>query len=308
METAWPVLDPARWAPTKHTLHSIAQMFGKVRLALAPYQPNFIFTALYLTPEGFTTSPIPVGLRLVELRLDIFERRIEIGASDGRRQHVVLSDMPSIAAAYAALLRALRALDVAVELSPVPQEVADTTPLDRDERPAALVVNDARQWLAVMSGTQAIFDRWRAHFFGRSGVQLWWGAFDLAVLLFTGKHVPAPLDRGYLIKYDLDAEMMNAGFYPGDEANEPFFYGYIYPEPSGCGEIAVADGVVWSQQLREWILPYRAMRVAERPDQLLRSFLDGVYKVCGSAAGWDRSQYTYVAPPLRHAPTGRTPA
>jgi hypothetical protein len=304
----WPELPYADWRATKQTMHMYMQVVGKVRLALAPYQPNFIFTALYMTPQGFTTSPIPVGLKALELRLDIFGRRIEIGTSDGRREQIAPADMPSIATVYAALMEALRALDVPVELSPVPQEVADTTPLDRDEHPPALIVDDARRWLAVMSATQAIFDRWRSHFFGRSGVQLWWGAFDLAVLLFTGKHVPPPLDRGYLLKYDLDSEMMNAGFYPGDDANEAFFYGYVYPEPRGCSEIAIADGVVWSEQLREWILPYRAMRAAERPGELLRNFLDGVYTVCSSAAGWDRSQYTYVPPPLRHAPPGRTPA
>lgn len=301
METAWPPLDFAAWAPTKRTLHLIAQMFGKVRLALAPYQPNFIFTALYMTPRGFTTSPIPVGLRLLELRLDIDERRIEVCTSDGRRRDVPFADLPSIAGVYAAVLEALHALDVELELGPIPQEVPDTTPLDRDARLPAFVADDARRWLTVMSGTQAVFDRWREHFFGRTGIQLWWGAFDLALLLFTGKHVPAPLDRGYLIKYDLDAEMMNAGFYPGDDANAPFYYGYIYPEPPQCGQRRVADGVIWSESFREWIIPYDVVRNAAQPEQLLRAFLDGVYNICGDAAHWDRTAYTYAPPPLRHA-------
>jgi len=300
MDMAWPALSVADWAPTKRTLHLTAQMLGKVRLALAPHQPNFIFTALYMTPNGFTTTPMPAGLRLVELRLEISERRIEVRASDGRRQDVPFADLPSIAAVYAALLEALRAIGVEVELSPIPQEIADTTPLDRDERAPGFDVEHAGRWLSLMSATQAVFDRWRAHFFGRTGIQLWWGAFDLSLMLFTGKHVPAPNDRGYLIKYDLDAEMMNAGFYPGDDANAPFFYGYIYPQPDRCAEMRVAEGAVWSDQLREWILPYDAMRTAAQPDELLARFLDGIYNVCSSAAQWDRSQHTYVPPPLRH--------
>lgn len=300
METAWPVLDAKEWAPTKHTLHSIAQMFGKIRLALAPHQPNFIFTALYMTPDGFTTTPIPVGLRLIELRLNLSDRRIEIRSSDGRRQDVAFANLTNIAAVYAALLAALRALDVEVTLSPVPQEIPDTTPFDKDERPPTLIADHAGRWLALMSATQAVFDRWRAHFFGRTGIQLWWGAFDLALLLFTGKHVPAPLDRGYLFKYDLDAEMMNAGFYPGDDANEAFYYGYIYPEPPGCSEVAIVEGTIWSEQFREWILPYSTLRAAAQPDDLLTRFLDEVYNVCCSTAHWDRSQYKYVPPPLRH--------
>jgi hypothetical protein len=293
-------MDPAASAPTKRTLHLIAQMFGKVRLALAPYQPNFIFAALYATPEGFTTSPIPVGLRLIELRLELSEPRIEVRSSDGRRRDIVFAALPTIAAVYVALLEALHDLDVTVTLYPVPQEVSDTTPLDRDERPPAFVMEHARRWLTLMSATQAIFDRWRAHFFGRTAIALWWGAFDFSLMLFTGKHVPAPLDRGYLIRYDLDAEMMNAGFYPGDDANAPFYYGYIYPEPAGCSEMAVADGARWSEQFREWILPYEQMRRAARPDEVLLRFLDGIYGICSNAAKWQRSQYTYVPPPLRH--------
>ncbi len=152
-----------------------------------------------------------------------------------------------------------------------------------------------------MCSAQAVFDRWRAHFFGRAGVQLWWGALDLSLLLFTGKHVEPPTDRGYLFKYDLDAEMMSAGLYLGDESNAPFFYAYIYPEPAQCGSIAIAaEGVEWSDAFHEWILPYDTVRRSSDPEKLVRKFLDSVYGICGDAARWDRSQYTYVPPPLRH--------
>jgi hypothetical protein len=300
--SVWPDLEPSRWAPTKRTLHLVAQMFGKVRLALAPHQPNFLFTALYMTPRGFTTGAIPVGLRLIELRLDVFEPRIAVSASDGEPQEIFFAGLPSIAATYEAHKAALKAIGVEVALSPKPQEIPDLTPFDRDERPPVWVQDDARAWLTVMSSTQSVLDRWRAHFFGRAGIQLWWGALDLAVLLFSGKHVPPPLDRGYLMKYDLDAEMMNAGFYPGDDANKPFFYGYIYPEPERCNEISIGtEGVGWSDQLREWILPYDIVRRSAEPETLLRSFLDGIYNVCGDAARWERAAYAYVPPPLRHA-------
>lgn len=277
-------------------------MLGKVRLALAPHQPNFLFTALYMTPRGFTTGAIPVGLRLIEVRLDVFEPQISVSTSEGGRREISFSQLPSIAATYESLKDALKAVDVDVTLSPKPQEISDHTPLDSDERRPLWVHDDARAWLDVMSATQSVFDRWRAHFFGRTGIQLWWGALDLALLLFSGKHVPPPLDRGYLFKYDLDAEMMNAGFYPGDEANEPFYYGYIYPEPERCSEISIAaEGVRWSDQLREWILPYDLVRRSPDPETLLRSFLDGIYNVCGDAARWERGAYAYVPPPLRHA-------
>lgn len=301
----WPPLDAPRWGTTKRTLHLIAQMLGKTRLALAPYQPNFLFTALYLTPRGFTTCPFPVGLRLVELRVDVFQPCVEVISSGGDRRSVAFAELPNVAAIYGAVLRALRELDVEVTLSPLPQEVADTTPLDRDERPLGYESAGAAAWLTLMSSTQAVFERWRAPFFGRSSIVLWWGGFDFGMMLFSGKHVPPPSNRGYLFKYDLDAELVSAGFYPGDDANPPFYYGYIYPEPAGCATIDVAAGARWSEQLKEWILPYDAVRAAGDPEERLRAFLSGIYGAACSAAGWDASAYTYVAPPLRH---GRLPS
>jgi hypothetical protein len=39
---AWPALDYAEWAPTKKTLHMVAQMLGKARLAVSPPQPEWL--------------------------------------------------------------------------------------------------------------------------------------------------------------------------------------------------------------------------------------------------------------------------
>jgi hypothetical protein len=190
-----------------------------------------------------------------------------------------------------------------VLLSPVPQEIPDHTPLDTDVRPAIFEPPAAQRWLAVVTATNAVFDRWRARFFGRTGIQLWWGAFDFALLLFSGRRVEAPANRGYLIKYDLDAEMMNVGFYPGDEANPAMFYGYIYPQPAGCSTITIAPAhTTWSEALGEWILPYEAVRTSSDPEGALTAFLDAIYGVCGTVAGWDHERFTYVPPPLRRTP------
>jgi hypothetical protein len=298
----WPPLDLAAWAPTKRSLHLYAQMLGKLRLALAPPQPNFTFTSLALTPRGFGTGAMPVAFRSLTASVDLFDATMVLEASDGRVERIALGEPRTVAGVFADLHAALRALDVDVTLSPVPQEVPDTTPLDTDERPAVFDTNDARRWHDAMTATSAIFERWRAHFFGRMSVQLWWGAFDFALLLFSGKHVDAPADRGYLLKYDLDAEMMNVGFYPGDDANPASFYGYIYPQPAACADLQIMPAAaIWSTQLGEWILPYEAVRTSADPEATLRAFLDAIYGLCGSVSGWDHAALRYVPPPLRRA-------
>lgn len=299
---AWPDLSLAAWAPTKRTLHMLAQMLGKLRVALSPTQPEWLFTALYLTARGVTTGTMPWQAGALQATLDVVTSELILELSDGRSRRIALVPARTLAAVYADLLAALAALGVGVTLSPVPQEVPDVTPFDTDGRPADYDPAAAQRWFRAATATAGTFERWRAHFFGRSGIQLWWGAFDIALLLFNGKHVAPPADRGYLMKYDLDAEMMNAGLYFGDDAHAPFFYGYIYPQPAGAEALPIAPATaVWSDAIKEWVLPYGAVRTAADPAAELGAFLDAVYALCGSAAGWDRAALSYV-PPKRRTP------
>lgn len=293
----WPDLDPAAWAPTKKTLHLTLQMLGKLRVALSPAQPNWIFTALLPYARGFTTGPMPWHETSVNVSLDVFASELIAERSTGAVKRIPLLPERSIAAIYADLQSALEALGVECTISPTPQEVADLTPLPDDTRPAPYDPAAVQRFFHAMTATATIFDEWRAHFFGRSGIQLWWGALDLSLMLFNGKHVPPPLDRGYLLKYDLDAELFNVGLYPGDDKSAPFFYGYIFPQPQGAETLAIAPaGATWNAQINEWTLPYDTVRNAADPAAELRAFLDAVYAICSSAAGWDRAALSYAAP------------
>jgi hypothetical protein len=44
------------------------------------------------------------------------------------------------------------------------------------------------------------------------------------------------------------------------------------------------------------VLPYEACRTAADPAAALGAFLDAIYALCVSAAGWDRGALSYVAP------------
>jgi hypothetical protein len=302
LEDAWPPLTGDVWAPTKRSLHMYAQMLGKLRLALSPFQPNFTFTALTLTPRGFTTGVMPYDGRSIAGSLDVLSAELVVESSDGERRRISVATPCTIARVFSAFENALADMGVAVSLSPVPQELADVTPFDLDERPALWNADAAREWLTAVTTINAVFDRWRSHFAGRMGIYLWWGALDLSLLLFSGKSTTPPLDRGYLLKYDLDAEMMSVGFYPGDQASPAVFYGYIVPQPAGSATLPILpEGAAWSDAAGEWILPYDVARASANPESTLSSFLDSIYSACGYAAGWDRDRFRYTPPPLRRA-------
>jgi len=112
--------------------------------------------------------------------------------------------------------------------------------------------------------------------------------------------VPPPADRGYIMKYDLDAEMMNVGLYFGDPQTPPFFYGYIFPEPKNVESLPIGPSqAAWSSDLHEWVLPYDAVRDSSDPRGLLCAFVDAIYEQCFAVAGWPRAAFSYDAPPIR---------
>ncbi len=233
----------------------------------------------------------------VQVTLDVFASEIVVERSTGETRHIALLPARTVADTFAELQSAFDALDVACAMSPTPQEIPDVTPLHEDRRPAAYDADAVRRWFAVMTASASVFDEWRAHFFGRTGIQLWWGALDLALLLFNGKHCPAPTDRGYLMKYDLDAEMLNVGFYGGDETTAPFFYGYLYPQPEAAPTLPMAPATAsWSTAISEWTLPYDVVRAAPDPGAVVREFLDALYAIAIATGGWDRAALSYDAP------------
>ena len=295
----WPALPYDEWATTKQSLHLASQMLGKVKLALAPPQPEWLHTRLFLDPRGVVTGPLPYGPRTVALGIDLFEPGIWLASSEGRRQAVTLAAERPVAEVWADFGRALAGLGVTVDLWDKPQEIAGTTPFSEDTRPCVVVPEHAQRYHRVLSSANGVFEEFRSRFFGRSGVQLWWGAFDFTVLLFNGRHAIAPTDRGLIMRYDLDAEHLNAGLWPGDDsAPAVAFYAYLVPRPPGCETVPVGPQYAgWVEEMGEWLMPYDEVRVCPDPRRAMLDFLVAVYSVATSLGGWDAAAYEYVPPP-----------
>ena len=70
---------------------------------------------------------------------------------------------------------------------------------------------------------------------------------------------------------------------------EPIFYSYAYPAPEGFAEARVQpSAAIWNATLREFVLPYDAVRTASAPDEVLLSFLQSTYEAAATLAKWDR--------------------
>jgi hypothetical protein len=93
------------------------------------------------------------------------------------------------------------------------------------------------------------------------------------------------------------------GFWPGNVAMPtPVFYSYAYPEPTGFSEAKVQpEPAFYEAKLREFILPYDAVRTAEKADQVLLDFAQSAYDAASQLGKWDRATLEEKKPALHSA-------
>lgn len=295
----WPSFSrTGPWAETGDYLHLVSQMLGKLSLALAPALPEWFQVPLVVSPRGLATSALSSGRTRLEAELDVVDELLRISASGGERQWVTLSPARSIAEIWHDFNDGLTALGVAADMWDRPQEREDAIPFAQDNRPRQFDPAVAQAWLQVLSDVHAIFDEWRSPFFGRSGVNFWWGGFDMTVGLYTGRASVPPRSANYIRRHDLDAEHLNVGFWPGDSSREAMFFGYLVPEPPGCEAFPHdIDAVSWAPSMGEWVLPYENVLRADDRRAVLRAFADTIYRAAGHLGGWNQQAFEYAAAP-----------
>ena len=161
-----------------------------------------------------------------------------------------------------------------VEINPTPQEVPWTVPLDEDHEHATYEADHVATYFAAATQAALVLSAFRAAYRGRSTpVNAWWGTFDLAVALFSGRPVDPPSDD-FIMRNSADAQLIQLGWWPGDP-NHPkaAFFGIAYPPEDGFGQGDVSpDPARWDANLGEWVLDWDDVRDApdHRPSSRVR--------------------------------------
>jgi len=287
------------WADTQTTLHRWTQIVGKTRLALAPMQNHWWQVALYVTARGLGTSPMPYAKGNIELEFDFLDHQLVARTSDGVTKSIALAPR-SVADFYKDYLGLLAALGVDAKIWPVPQEMADTVHFAVDREHASYHADAAQRCWRILAHTDRVLRRFRGPFLGKSSPShFWWGGFDLACTRFSGRAAPPhpggmPHLADFVTREAYSHECISAGWWPGNVGGpvaEPAFYAYAYPEPAGCPEAAVRPAAArYHLALREWILPYEAVRTAPDPEGALVEFLQSTYAAAADLGRWDRSR------------------
>jgi hypothetical protein len=293
---AWPALPYAAWQDSCATLQLMTQIVGKIRLAQAPWLNHSWHVTLYVTPRGLTTSPIPHGARSFEIMFDFVDHALIIVASDGALRRIALQPRP-VAEFFTLVMGALDALGLPVTIDERPNEIADAIPFSRDTVHAAYDAGAVHRFWRVLLQADRVFKHFRTGFLGKaSPVHFFWGSFDLAVTRFSGRAAPphpggVPALPDSVVREAYSHEVSSAGFWPGGGAIDyPAFYSYAYPEPDGFRTASVQPaGAFYHDQMREFLLPYDAVRTAADPDAALLAFLQSTYVAAADAGGWDRA-------------------
>jgi hypothetical protein len=297
MPAPWPALDVARDQPTFATLHLVSQMFGKLRVAHAPWLNHGWHSTLHPRPDGLAIAPIDAGGgQGFALLLDLCRHQVALKVSDGRSDAIALRPAP-IADFHAELVAMLNRHGLPSAFHGTPNEIADAVPFAEDREPRAYVPAAAERLRDALAAMMPVFDRFRAGFRGKaSPVHFFWGSFDLAVTRFSGR--PAPVHPGgipglpdRITREAYSHEVSSAGFWAGGAvATEPLFYSYAYPEPLHFREAGIAPAAaIFDGVLGEYVLPYEAVRAADDPAAMLGEFLQSTYDAAANLAHWDRA-------------------
>ena len=237
-----------------------------------------------------------VWRRLVPGRFRLHRPRLRIELSDGRRDGFALAPRP-VAEFYASSWAGCAGSASTCAIRTMPVEVADPVRVRRRtaSMPPTIRMRVNRFWRALALADR-VFTEFRGRFLGKaSPVHFFWGSFDLAVTRFSGRRAPPPpsnpLIPDAVNREAYSHEVSSCGFWPGNGGfGQAAFYCYAYPQPAGFGEAPItAAGAYYSQEIGEFILPYDAVRQAERPRELLLQFLQETYAAAADLGGWDRA-------------------
>ncbi len=291
MVSAWPSVSYNQWRATCDTLHAHTQVLGKLAVRLAPREPQLQHAALRLTARGWETAPLPApdGSGALAVALDLHRHEAVVEHSDGRAEHVALTPNRPVGQVTRDVLAAVRGLGGPVEIDPTPQEVPWSVPLDEDSEHAHYDPDEVTRYFAAATAAGLVLAEYRAPYRGRSTpVNAWWGSFDLAVSLFSGRSADPP-SGDFIMRNAMDSQEVAVGWWPGDARHgQAAFYAYAHPAPPDFGGAALSPAAArWDPALGEYILDWDDVRAEADPHAAAVEFARSAFMHACLTCGWD---------------------
>jgi Family of unknown function (DUF5996) len=288
---SWSALSYEAWHATCDTLHAHTQVLGKLAATIAPPEPQLQHAALRLTARGWETPalPAPNGSGAFAVTLDLHAHEAVAEHSDGRRRRVPLTPDRAVGEVTRDVLAAVGELVGPVVIDPTPQEVPWTAPLDADTEHASYDRGQVATYFAMATRAALVLAALRAPYRGRSTpVNAWWGSFDLAVSLFSGRPAEPPSDD-FITRNAMDSQQIAVGWWPGDPRYpRPAFFAYAFPAPPGFDAATLAPAAArWEPSLGEYVLDWDDVRSAPEPHETALEFARSAVEHGCAVCDWD---------------------
>jgi hypothetical protein len=289
--TMWPALDYESWRATCDTLHAHTQVLGKLAATLAPPEPQLQHAALRLTARGYETLPLPApdGSGAFVVSLDLHAHVSVVEHVDGRSERVALTPDRPVGDVTRAVLAAVSGLAGYAEIDPTPQEVSWTVPLDEDTEHATYDPDQVATYLAAATRAALVLGAFRAPYRGRATpVNAWWGSFDLAVNLFSGRPAEPPSDD-FITRNAMDSQEVAIGWWPGDaKYGKAAFYAYTHPAPEGFADATLAPAAArWDGGMGLYVLEHDDVRASSDPHATALEFARSAWDHACRTCDWD---------------------
>ena len=187
------------------------------------------------------------------------------------------------------MLAAVARLVGPVEIDPTPQETSWKTPLDEDDEHATYNAAQVADYFVAATRAALVLSEVRAPYRGRSTpVNAWWGSFDLAVVLFSGRPADPP-SQDFIMRNSMDAQEIEVGWWPGDERHpKAAFYAYAHPAPAGFSGAALSPAAAhWDATLGEYILDWDDIRESADPHAAALEFARSAIQHGCAVCDWD---------------------
>jgi len=285
----WPELVLEEWQDTLATLHMWTQIVGKIRLEQTPLVNHWWNVPLYVSARGLTTSPMTYQDRIFEIEFDFIDHTLRIQCSDGSLATLDLRPQ-TVADFYEEVMDALHGLGIDVKIWPMPVEIPNPIRFDQDQMHKSYDADYVNRWWRALVSVDEVFKEFRTRFIGKvSPVHFWWGSFDHAVTRFSGRLAPPREGADRITIEAYSHEVISHGFWPGGNGVQAAFYAYSAPEPSGLPESKINPAAgFYSQDMKEFLLPYDAVRQSASPEEALMDFCQSTYEAGANLARWDR--------------------
>ena len=306
MADGWSSPNYDEWRETCDTLHAHTQFLGKLCVALAPPEPQLQHAALRLTARGWETLPLPSpnGNGAFVAALDLRTHHLLIEHSDGMGADIALAPNRPVGEVVREGLTAIDELAGPVEIDPAPQEVDWTAPLDEDDEHRIYDPVQVKAYFEMATAAGMALTRFRAPFRGRSTpLNAWWGSFDLAVNLFSGRPAEPP-SQDFIMRNAMDAQEVAVGWWPGDgRYGKPAFYAYAHPAEDGFAgrDLSPVPGG-WNEELGEYVLDHEEAAATGNPEQAVIDFCGEIFSHACSVCDWNPALAASAAgdpPPIR---------